>query len=309
MAPLLNTMAKFGTKSPDCGTRTGTDCERWLLFPTGLWLVAGISYSFWMGAWMVALMSWRLRGTLAVRMPGALKGTPRTQASDLPIPRHNFAHFCCAKCCHSKVRLFLIPPPPVQDPSQLNTPLDSQVVPLRLHQMGMTAPAEARTHAVDAPPAPSNPQAVLGNARGVGIEAVRPHPRGQRALGCGRSGVLRCGVREAPQTFGGGGGAPTKSCTTEENSSQEAAPWQCVGWSVPLTSPVPVRMRPESSPVNVYPVIRWRTALPPPPSPGAYVKGGGGGGWTQKPVYQKWPGQTFPIANFVVSHGGPSGGG
>ena len=41
-------------------------------------------------------------------MPRALNMTPRKMASDLQIPRHNLAHFCCAKICHSKFRLFLI---------------------------------------------------------------------------------------------------------------------------------------------------------------------------------------------------------
>ena len=42
----LNTAATFGTKSPDCGTRTGTDREWRLLFPVGLWLVAAAKSSF-----------------------------------------------------------------------------------------------------------------------------------------------------------------------------------------------------------------------------------------------------------------------
>ena len=35
-------------------------------------------------------------------MPRALKRTARQMASDLQIPWHNLAHFCCAKFCHFK---------------------------------------------------------------------------------------------------------------------------------------------------------------------------------------------------------------
>ena len=35
-------------------------------------------------------------------------------ASDLRMPGHNLAHCCCAKICHSKCRLFPIPPSPRQ---------------------------------------------------------------------------------------------------------------------------------------------------------------------------------------------------
>ena len=41
-------------------------------------------------------------------MPRGLKVTPRKEALDLQIPRHSLAHFCCAKFCLSKIRLFLI---------------------------------------------------------------------------------------------------------------------------------------------------------------------------------------------------------
>ena len=67
---------------------------------------------FWMVAWMVALISWRLLGTMAMCVRRALKMTPRKMASDLQIPWHNLAHFCCAKFCRSKFRLFLIFPSP-----------------------------------------------------------------------------------------------------------------------------------------------------------------------------------------------------
>ena len=41
---------------------------------------------------------------------------------------------------------------------------------------------------------------------------------------------------------------------------------------------------------------------------GKYSKRGAwGGGGGQKVVYQKWPGQIFPIANFVFSHDGHFG--
>ena len=39
-------------------------------------------------------------------MPRALKMTPRQMASVLQIPRINLVHFCCAKFCLSKFRLF-----------------------------------------------------------------------------------------------------------------------------------------------------------------------------------------------------------
>ena len=57
--------------------------------------------------------SWRLLGTMEICMPGELKATPRKQASDLPIPRHNLAHFCCAKLYLSKFRLLLVFASPV----------------------------------------------------------------------------------------------------------------------------------------------------------------------------------------------------
>ena len=103
---------KFGTnsptprqiwyKSPDHGTRTSTDREWWWVFATGLWMVAVISDSFWMVAWMPALITRRLLGTMEMWMPRALKATPRKMPSDPQIPRHNGAHFCCPKLCHSQ---------------------------------------------------------------------------------------------------------------------------------------------------------------------------------------------------------------
>ena len=36
--------------------------------------------------------------------------TPRKMALDLQIPRHNLAHFCCAKFCRFKLRLLVISP-------------------------------------------------------------------------------------------------------------------------------------------------------------------------------------------------------
>ena len=61
-----------------------------------------------MVAWIVALNSWRLLGTMEMRMPRELKATPIKMALDLQITWHNLVHFCCAKICHSKLRLFLI---------------------------------------------------------------------------------------------------------------------------------------------------------------------------------------------------------
>ena len=44
LAPILRYHWKIWYKFPDCGTRTSIDCEWWLLFPTGLWLVAVICW-------------------------------------------------------------------------------------------------------------------------------------------------------------------------------------------------------------------------------------------------------------------------
>ena len=53
-------------------------------------------------AWMVALSSWRLLGTIEMCMPRELKMTPRKMAftftfkNHFQIPWRNSAHFCCA---------------------------------------------------------------------------------------------------------------------------------------------------------------------------------------------------------------------
>ena len=74
-----------------------------------------------MVAWMVARISWRLLGTMAMGMPRAQKMTPRKMASDLQILRHKSAHCCCAKLCLSKISpvpnfplpgTHTLPPPP-----------------------------------------------------------------------------------------------------------------------------------------------------------------------------------------------------
>ena len=39
------------------------------------------------------------------------KAPPRKMTTVHKIPWHNLAHFCCAKCCHSKFRLFQPPRP------------------------------------------------------------------------------------------------------------------------------------------------------------------------------------------------------
>ena len=45
-------------------------------------------------------------------MPRAQTMAPGKRATDLKIPWHNLVHFCCAKLCCSKFRLFQNPPPP-----------------------------------------------------------------------------------------------------------------------------------------------------------------------------------------------------
>ena len=92
----------------------------------GLWLVAVVSHTFW----LVALISWRLLGTMELCMPRVLKRTPRKMA--LEIRWHDLAHFCCAKFGHSKFRLFLISPSPALAP---------------LEAMSMKAPFCRRAHA------------------------------------------------------------------------------------------------------------------------------------------------------------------
>ena len=65
-----------------------------------------------MVAWMVALISCRLWGTMEMCVPRELKATSRKTATDLRIPWHNLAHFYGAEFCHSKFRLLLISPSP-----------------------------------------------------------------------------------------------------------------------------------------------------------------------------------------------------
>ena len=106
----LNAAAKCGTNS-----QTVAQEQEWTViggcyFLWALWVVAVISHSFWTGAWMVALTSRRLWGTMETCIPRAPTMTPTKRASDLQIPRHNLAHFCWATLCHSKCRLFLISP-------------------------------------------------------------------------------------------------------------------------------------------------------------------------------------------------------
>ena len=111
----LNTTGKFGTKFPDCGTRTKIDCEWWLLFPLGLWLLV-ISWRLLDGCghffWRLGPCGARCPGTMGMCMPRALKMTPTKTVSDLQMPWHILAHFCCAKFGSPKFRLFLPPPPP-----------------------------------------------------------------------------------------------------------------------------------------------------------------------------------------------------
>ena len=52
---------------------------------------------------MVVPMSSRLSGTMETCTPKSVR-IPMTTASDLQIPRHNLAHVCCAKLCHSCCR-------------------------------------------------------------------------------------------------------------------------------------------------------------------------------------------------------------
>ena len=44
LAPIPKCHGKVWNNSPDCGTRASVDRERWLLLPTGLWLVAVVSW-------------------------------------------------------------------------------------------------------------------------------------------------------------------------------------------------------------------------------------------------------------------------
>ena len=55
-----------------------------------------------------------------------------------------------------------------------------------------------------------------------------------------------------------------------------------------------------------HPLGHWGTGW----GPGLLLSRGGEGGrgfWTQNLVYQKWPDQIFPVANFVFSHDGHFG--
>ena len=100
-------------KVPDGGTGTSIDGEWWLLFP--FWHLVGCCYFVEASGrllWMFGLISRRLSGTMLVRMPRERRMTRRKEASDLQIPRHNLAHCCCAKFCHSNFWLFLISPSP-----------------------------------------------------------------------------------------------------------------------------------------------------------------------------------------------------
>ena len=64
-----------------------------------------------LGPWLVAVISWRCRcrahcaGLCQERQKCHLEKT----APDLKTPRHNVAHFCCAKFCHSRFRPFQPP--------------------------------------------------------------------------------------------------------------------------------------------------------------------------------------------------------
>ena len=69
-----------------------------------------------MVAWMVALISWRLLGTLELCMPRELKMPPGQNAADVHIRWHNLAHFCCAKICHPKLPLPNFPLPGIPPP-------------------------------------------------------------------------------------------------------------------------------------------------------------------------------------------------
>ena len=105
----LNTTAKFGANAHIVGQEHP-------------WSVNGGCYFRWafgwlllilQGLWVVAIISWRLLGTMEMCMPRERKMTPGKEAPELKIPRHNLAHFCCAKICLSKFRVFLIFPSPV----------------------------------------------------------------------------------------------------------------------------------------------------------------------------------------------------
>ena len=65
------------------------------LWALGRWR-SFLTTSEWSLGWF-ALTSGRLHGTRGTCMPRALNMTPRKVAWDLQIPRHHWAHFCCAE--------------------------------------------------------------------------------------------------------------------------------------------------------------------------------------------------------------------
>ena len=83
LARILKYNCKIWYNFPNCGTRTSLGHEWWLAFPMGLWWVVVISCSFWMVVWVVALISWRLLGTMEMCMPSEQKMTPQKMALDL----------------------------------------------------------------------------------------------------------------------------------------------------------------------------------------------------------------------------------
>ena len=121
----LNTTAKFGTTFPDGGTRTSIDREWWLLFPTGLWLVAVISQRLVDGCLDGCSVSWSVGHNGDVHAKRA-KNESQKNGFGPQIPWHNLAHFCCAKFCHAKSRLFLIFPAPVSLPHAPYTTMPSR---------------------------------------------------------------------------------------------------------------------------------------------------------------------------------------
>ena len=123
LTPILKHNCQIWFKPPDCGTRTRIDRERWWSLPMDLWLVAVISCGLLdgcLGGSSYFPEAVGLLGTLEPFRPRALTMTPRQMASDLQIPRHNLAHFCCAAFCHSRFRLFLSFPSPTGQCSMQN---------------------------------------------------------------------------------------------------------------------------------------------------------------------------------------------
>ena len=102
---------------PDRGTTRSTDRERWLLFRTGLWVVAAVSWRRPDGCLDGGSSFLEASGCFVVGHKGnvhakSAKNDTQKPASDLQIPRHNLAHFCCAQCWASTVLLFLLLPLP-----------------------------------------------------------------------------------------------------------------------------------------------------------------------------------------------------